>query len=98
MVAFFCKIVCIKCSLYGNNLYICDVAIKQYDIKLMKITLEKQSKWDSAKADFRDHYWIRVDGIAVDLTYDEISAKEKYDHIKLNYQKREAEILLTEEI
>ena len=37
----------------------------------MKIELQKESRWEVTVNDFKDYYWIKVDGIALDLAYDE---------------------------
>ena len=44
----------------------------------MKIELQKESRWEVTVNDFKDYYWIKVDGIALDLAYDEKEAVIKY--------------------
>jgi hypothetical protein len=64
----------------------------------MKIELVKESKWETTYNDFKDYYWIRVDGLALDLAYTEADAYIKYNAFKDKYQKKEKEILVTEDL
>jgi len=64
----------------------------------MKIELQKESKWDVTVNDFKDYYWIKVDGIALDLAYDEKNAMIKYNAFKEKYVKKERETLLSEDL
>ena len=63
----------------------------------MKIELQKESKWEVTVNDFKDYYWIKVDGMPLDLAYDEQSALIKYNAFKEKYVKKEKETLLSEE-
>ena len=63
----------------------------------MKIELQKESRWEVTVNDFKDYYWIKVDGIALDLAYDEKEAVIKYNAFKEKYVKKEKETLLSEE-
>lgn len=63
----------------------------------MKIELQKESKWEVTINDFKDYYWIRVDGLPLDLAYDEQSALVKYNAFKEKYLKKDKEILLSED-
>jgi hypothetical protein len=63
----------------------------------MKIELQKESKWEVTINDFKDYYWIKVDGMPLDLAYDEQSALIKYNAFKEKYVKKEKETLLSEE-
>ena len=64
----------------------------------MKIELQKESRWEVTVNDFKDYYWIKVDGIALDLAYDEQSALIKYNAFKEKYVKKERETLLSEDL
>ena len=64
----------------------------------MKIELQKESRWEVAVNDFKDYYWIKVDGIALDLAYDEKEAVIKYNAFKEKYVKKERETLLSEDL
>lgn len=63
----------------------------------MKIELQKESRWEVTVNDFKDYYWIKVDGIALDLAYDEKEAVIKYNAFKEKYVKKERETLLSED-
>jgi hypothetical protein len=64
----------------------------------MKIELQKESRWEVTVNDFKDYYWIKVDGIALDLAYDEKEAVIKYNAFKEKYVKKERETLLSEDL
>ena len=64
----------------------------------MKIELQKESRWEVTVNDFKDYYWIKVDGIALDLAYDEKEAVIKYNAFKEKYVKKERETLLSENL
>ena len=64
----------------------------------MKIELQKESRWEVTVNDFKDYYWIKVDGIALDLAYDEKDAVIKYNAFKEKYVKKERETLLSEDL
>lgn len=64
----------------------------------MKIELQKESKWETTYNDFKDYYWIRVDGLALDLAYTEADAYIKYNAFKEKYLKKEKETLLSEDL
>ena len=64
----------------------------------MKIELQKESRWEVTVNDFKDYYWIKVDGIALDLAYDEKEAVIKYNAFKEKYVKKERETILSEDL
>ena len=64
----------------------------------MKIELQKESRWEVTVNDFKDYYWIKVDGIALDLAYDENEAVIKYNAFKEKYVKKERETILSEDL
>ena len=64
----------------------------------MKIELQKESRWEVTVNDFKDYYWIKVDGMPLDLAYDEQSALIKYNAFKEKYVKKERETLLSEDL
>lgn len=71
---------------------------KTNGIKIMKIELQKESKWDVTLNDFKDYFWIKVDGMALDIAWDEQTALIKYNAIKEKYVKKERETLLSEDV